>query len=150
VALLTAAVSTYLLVGILTLDVPEGTDFPGPRFFPALLVGVGYVLAVLVTLQYLRAPQPPPAEHDGSVYAWHSDWRSVAWVVGGFTVFAVTLKTLGWILAGALLFWTVARGFGSRRTLFDISLALVVSSVIYLAFGVGLGLSLPSGLIGGW
>ena len=43
----------------------------------------------------------------------------------------------------------MARGFGSRRPLFDISLALLVSSAIYLAFTVGLGLTLPSGILGG-
>ncbi len=148
-ALLMAAFSTYLLVGIVQLDVPKGTDFPGPRFFPGLLAGCGYVLAVLLTLEYLRTPEPPEAEWDGAVYRTHSDWTSVAWTVGGFALFALTLEFLGWILAGALLFWFVARGMGSRRTLFDISLALVMSSAIYLAFDVGLGLSLPSGLLGG-
>ena len=70
-------------------------------------------------------------------------------VVFGFLAFALTLEVLGWILAAALLFWAVARGFGSRRPLFDISLALLVSSAIYLAFTVGLGLTLPSGILGG-
>ena len=73
----------------------------------------------------------------------------MAWTIGGFLLFTITLEFLGWILAGALLFWFVARGMGSRRTLFDVSLALVVSSAIYLAFDVGLGLNLPSGLLGG-
>jgi putative tricarboxylic transport membrane protein len=73
----------------------------------------------------------------------------VIWSVAGFLVFALTIEVLGWILAAALLFWAVARGIGSRRPLFDISLALVLSSAIYLAFSVGLGLNLPSGILGG-
>lgn len=149
-AALLAAFSTYLLLGIVSLEVPEGTDFPGPRFVPGLIAAAGYVLSALLVLQYLRSPEPTEPEHDGRVYQTHSDWSAVAWTVGGFALFSLLLPRLGWILAAALLFWCVARGLGSRRTVFDISLALVVSSVIYLAFDVGLGLNLPSGLLGGW
>lgn len=143
-----AASSTYLLVGILAMEVPEGTDFPGPAFFPGVLAAAGYVLAALLTVHCLRRPEPP-VELSGRTYRTHSDWSAVAWAVGGFLGFALTLEVLGWILAAALLFWAVARGFGSRRTVFDISLALVLSSAIYLAFSAGLGLNLPSGVLGG-
>ena len=77
-----------------------------------------------------------------------TDWQAVAWCIGGFLAFALTIELLGWILAAALLFWCVARGIGSRRPLFDASLALVVSSVIYLLFAMGLGLNLPAGVLG--
>lgn len=148
-AALMAAFSAYLTVGLVQLEIPEGTDFPGPRFFPGLVAAAGYVLAALLVVHYLRTPDTPEAEWDGQRYRSYSDWNSVAWNVGGFALFALTLELLGWILAGALLFWFVARGMGSRRPLFDISLAVVVSSAIYLAFDVGLGLNLPSGLLGG-
>lgn len=143
-----AAFSTYLLVGVLTMEVPEGTDFPGPRFFPTILIVVGYLLALLLTVHYLRHPDPPQETSDQR-YRTFTDWQAVAWCVGGFLVFAVTIEILGWILAAGLLFWCVARGIGSRRPLFDISLALLFSSLIYLAFSQGLGLNLPSGFLGG-
>lgn len=148
-AALMAAFSTYLTVGLLQLQIPDDTDFPGPRFFPGLLAAAGYVLAALLAVHYLRTPEPPEAEPGGQRYRSYSDWSSVAWTVGGFVLFALTLEVLGWLLAAALLFWFVARGMGSRRPLFDLGLALVVSSAIYLAFDVGLGLNLPSGLLGG-
>ncbi|MEX5305142.1 tripartite tricarboxylate transporter TctB family protein [Kocuria sp. CPCC 205258] len=148
VPLLLAAFSTYLLIGILTMEVPEGTDFPGPKFFPGILMVAGYLLAALLVLHYLRSPEHPE-ELSESTYRTHSDWSAVIWSVAGFLVFALTIEFLGWILAAALLFWAVARGFGSTRALFDISLALVLSSAIYLAFSAGLGLNLPSGILGG-
>ncbi|MFI7742214.1 tripartite tricarboxylate transporter TctB family protein [Kocuria rhizosphaericola] len=143
-----AAFSTYLLIGALTMEIPEGTDFPGPTFYPLILTVAGYVLAALLVLHYLRTPEHPE-ELSARTWRTHSDWTAVAWSAGGFLAFALTLELLGWILAAALLFWAVARGFGSRRPLFDISLALLVSSAIYLAFTVGLGLNLPSGILGG-
>ncbi|WP_461189984.1 tripartite tricarboxylate transporter TctB family protein [Arthrobacter sp. Z4-13] len=148
VPLILAAFSTALLVGIFTMEVPEGTDFPGPQFFPGVLVAAGYLIAVLLTLHYLRSPEPVK-DIPGSSRRTYTDWSSVAWCVGGFLAFALTIKLLGWILGAALLFWCVARGMGSKKALFDISAALTLSSVIYLAFGVGLGLVLPSGLLGG-
>jgi putative tricarboxylic transport membrane protein len=147
-SLVMAAFSTYLLFGILTMDVREGVDFPGPRFFPGILMIAGYILAVILALHYLRSPEHPE-ETSTQQYRTFTDWKAVVWAVGGFLVFALTLELLGWIIAGALLFWTVAKGFGSRRPLFDISLALLISSGIYLAFAVGLGLNLPSGILGG-
>ncbi|GAB2609967.1 tripartite tricarboxylate transporter TctB family protein [Kocuria arenosa] len=146
--LIMAAFSSYLLHGILVMEVPEGTDFPGPRFYPGILMVAGYVLAALMVLHYLRSPEPVE-ETTGRTYRTYTDWSALVWAVGGFLLFALTLEFLGWILAAALLFWCVARGVGSQRHLFDISLALTLSSAIYLAFDVGLGLNLPSGILGG-
>ncbi|WP_427869305.1 tripartite tricarboxylate transporter TctB family protein [Leucobacter luti] len=79
------------------------------------------------------------------------DWRSLAWVVGAFLGFALLLKPLGWIIAAALLFWCVARGFGVGRPVHSLIMGLTVASVAYIAFDMLLGLSLPSGLLGfGW
>lgn len=147
VPLVLAGVSTYLVYGMVTMTVPENTDFPGPRFYPLILAVAGYVLALLLALECLRKREH--LEDDDGTHRTYSDWTAVAWLGGGFLVFAVGIEFLGWILAGALLFWCVARGVGSKRPLFDISIALVFSSLIYLAFSVGLGLNLPSGLLGG-
>lgn len=141
-----AAFSLYLLIGVLTMDVGNA-DFPGPRFFPTILAVVGLVLAVIIAAGILRTREHPE-NNSGRTWRFHSDFRSLAWSVGGFWAFAVLLPWLGWILAGALLFWCVARGFGSRRPLFDILLALFMSSLAYLGFGVALGLNLPSGILG--
>ena len=88
-------------------------------------------------------------DHSGRRWRTHSDPAALAWTVGGFFAFSLLLPWLGWILAAALLFWCVARGFGSRRPGFDVILALFMSSAAYLAFDVGLGLNLPSGILGG-
>lgn len=148
---LMVAFSLYLLYGIVTMEVPEGTDFPGPGFFPMILVVLGLVLSALLVLLYLRSPEVPEQRRDadGRPYRTFSDWTAVAWCVGGFLVFTLLLELLGWILAATLLFWCVARGIGSRRPVFDVSLGLLLSSVIYIAFVQGLSLNLPVGFLGG-
>lgn len=167
IAVVLAAFSTYLLVGIFDMDVPSGAAFPGPTFFPALIVAAGYLLSVLLAVFTIKNPDPPKPPHyefeedlDPDVraaaekaaarkYATYSDWSSVVVAISSFLLFALLMEPLGWIIAAAVLFWGMARAMGSRRPLFDISLALVVASLIQLAFGAALGLNLPAGILGG-
>lgn len=178
------AFAVYLIVGIVTMRVPEGTAFPGPQFFPALIAAGLVLFAVLMTVGALRAraaargtaegaPLPPLTTEELEVLAETGagaggtaaagagdaggsapakrvgiDWASLAWIVGGFLGFALTLQWLGWIIGAALLFWCVARGFSSRRALFDLVVGLTASSITYIAFDMLLGLSFPSGVLG--
>lgn len=141
------AFSLYILIGVLTMDVGDA-EFPGPRFFPTIIAAVGLVLAAIIAVEVLRHPEHPES-NSGRTWRFHSDFQALGWSVGGFLAFAVLLPWLGWVLAGALLFWCVARGFGARRPLLDILVALFMSSLAYLAFSVALGLNLPSGILGG-
>ncbi len=169
------AFAGYLATGIVTMRVPEGTAFPGPRFFPALIAGGLTLFAILLAVAALRehrraATQPhdedpailigqgaaggadvdavadgDPAEPARAV---RIDWASLAWVIGSFLVFTLVLPYLGWIIAAALLFWGVARGFGTRRPLVSLVVGLTLSSLVYIAFDMALGMSLPSGVLG--
>lgn len=160
------AFATYLLVGIITMKVPEGTAFPGPQFFPMLITAGLYLFAIVLVVGAVRelradddtaasvsdapvtpasaaAPEEPAVQRTVRV-----DVRSLAWVVGSFLVFALVLNILGWIIAAGLLFWCIARGFGSTRWLFSLVVGLTVSSLSYIAFDMALGMSLPSGILG--
>ena len=79
----------------------------------------------------------------------YSDWKTLGMIVGAVAAFIVALPVLGWILSAAGLFWVVCRALGSRRPLFDLSVSILFSSVIQLAFNAGLGLNLPSGFLEG-
>lgn len=158
----------YLAYGIFVMEIPEGTDFPGPEFFPAIIAGGLALFAVLLTvgavkqkLQTVTAIRTgaivlPPAEDEDEVHLGTGapkkrvglDPASLAWVVGGFLAFSLLLTVLGWIIAAALLFWCVARGFGEKRIVRSLIVGLTVSSISYIAFDMMLGLSLPSGILG--
>lgn len=181
---LLAAFGLYIVIGNITMRVPEGTSFPGPRFFPGLIATGLILFAVLLTLSAVRAflrrdPETEfaasghddfellAAEHDERVgggagvgvaadepgtavpgKAVGVDWRSLAWVVLPFIAFALLLPVLGWIISAGLLFWCVSRAFGLQKPVASLVVGFTVSSIIYIAFDLGLGMSLPSGILG--
>ena len=148
--LVLAAFATYLLVGILGMKVPDSVDFPGPRFFPAIITAVLYALVVVQVINVFRAwARGDLNTTDPDAPAHPFAWGSLAWVVGGFLLFSLLLEFLGWVIGAALLFWCVAQGFGAKKPLMSLIVGLTVSSLAYIAFDMALGLSLPSGILGG-
>lgn len=147
------ALAVYLTVGIVTMDVPDGAESPGPTFFPMLMAAGCYVLAALVALQVIRHPEPPTAteaiDEFGGEHRTFSDWRALGIGIAGFLAFTLLLEPLGWIVAAALLFWSVARALGSRKGLVDVAVAVTLSSAVQVAFSAGLGLHLPAGILTG-
>ncbi|MFI6576172.1 tripartite tricarboxylate transporter TctB family protein [Nocardiopsis sp. NPDC050513] len=157
VAGLVLVIAGYIAVRTAAMPVPPGTQPPGPRFFPTLvaifMAGTGVALAFQVLRRPARAPGARAEAGDGAAQDVHAgmrvDWRTVGIVVGSLTVFILLLQPVGWLLSAAFVFYGVSYAMGSRRLLFDAVLSLVFSSVIQLAFVAGLGLSLPSGILGG-
>lgn len=187
------AIAVTLLVGTFTMNI-RGNAAPGPTFFPLLVSGLLFLVAVGLLIIVLReSPDEPEPEHwhrpdiseemlrtfggniellarhgdtlaalsndrsddapstpgaDDRDTAQPIDWRTVGFCVGAVVLFVLTLQILGWILAASLLFWIMARAFGSRRPLFDVGVALLMASIVQLLFVAGLGLSLPSGFVG--
>lgn len=144
------AFAGYLAFGIVTMDVPEGTSFPGPGFFPGIIAAGLTLFAALLVARAVRDARSAPREEAGSEEAKRVgvDWRSLAWIVGGFAAFIALLKVLGWIIGAGLLFWAIARGFGERRHLMSLIVGFTTSSLAYIAFDMLLGMSLPSGILG--
>lgn len=152
--LLLLAFAGYLLVSMLLMDVPASVDFPGPRFFPALITAGLFLLAGLDIVASLRRCPVAPAEPEkpaGQAAKAHQDssLRGLSWCIAGFIFFILTLNFLGWILAAGLLFWAVAIGFSAKSYLRTLLAGLTLSSLTYLIFGLGLGLVLPNGFLGG-
>ncbi|MET0864620.1 MAG: tripartite tricarboxylate transporter TctB family protein [Nakamurella sp.] len=93
-------------------------------------------------------PDVPPGRQPWPRNAF-SDWRALGTVLVSLVLFIALLRPAGWIIAAALLFWGVSYALGARRPIFDASVALVMSSLIQLIFGAGLGLNLPAGFLEG-
>ncbi|UBQ01953.1 MULTISPECIES: tripartite tricarboxylate transporter TctB family protein [unclassified Curtobacterium] len=168
------AFAVYLVVGIVTMEVPAGTAFPGPAVFPGLVAAALLLLAALLVVRSVRTARGRRAAAVGAlpepgvdtVEAVHTvdgtgtgtgtetpravrvDWRSLAWVVLSFAGFALLLGVLGWIVGAGLLFLGVAKGLGAPGWLRPLVVGLTVSAISYIAFDMLLDLSLPSGIVG--
>ncbi|MFE1167024.1 tripartite tricarboxylate transporter TctB family protein [Nocardiopsis sp. NPDC058789] len=166
VGLLVIGVGAFLGAQTMAMHVPDTSTGPGPQLFPGLVSGLMLVLGALLIVQVAREPAVPPTDADPDAEsagivgelvegrearrtATHSDWRTVGLVLGAVVAFTLLLQPLGWLLSGALLFFGVSTAFGGRRSLFEAAVALVYSAVVQLAFVAGLGLNLPSGILGG-
>lgn len=46
-----------MTVGVVTMQVPEGTAWPGPQFFPTIVVAFLYLVGIALAIDVLRHPQ---------------------------------------------------------------------------------------------
>lgn len=160
------ALAVFLTVGTITMEVPEGSGAPGPRFFPIIISAFLYLQAVLLTIDVLRhppLPQPREAEvsramledlggieHQPSGAATDAiDWSAVAMVLGSLVVFVLLLEPVGWLICADALFWAISHALGSKRPQFDIVVSALVAATVQLSFSAGLGLNLPAGILEG-
>ncbi|MBV1777533.1 tripartite tricarboxylate transporter TctB family protein [Paeniglutamicibacter sp. ABSL32-1] len=139
----------FLMAAIHTIQILRTRRFPhadseghNPDFSSDMLGDLGDTEGKSI----YRPTAPPSATGKRKAY---SDWKTLGTVIGGVAAFIVALPVLGWILSAAGLFWVVCRALGSKRPLFDISISILFSAVIQLAFNAGLGLNLPSGFLEG-
>lgn len=160
IAALVFALAVYLTVGLFTMDVPESAQPPGPKFYPTILAIGAYLLAVLLAVDTLRRPEPDEpvidphldeetAQATAAAAEAPRDPKAVGIAVAAFLAFSLVLEPLGWILSAALLFWVISWALGAKRPLLGLGVGLILSSAVQVAFSMGLGLTLPSGLLGG-
>ena len=108
----------------------------GPEVMPVVIaVGLG-LLAIGNLIDALRGNLPRES----------ADPKAVWLILGGLALLiAIIGLGGGFILATSALFVTTSAAFGRRAILADSIIALMMSTLIYLAFDRLLTLSLPSG-----
>jgi len=109
----------------------------GPEVMPVVIaIGLG-LLAIGNLIDALRGNLPPRES---------ADPKAVWLILAGLALLIVIIGLGGgFILATSALFVTTSAAFGRRALLADTVIALVMSTLIYLAFDRLLTLSLPSG-----
>lgn len=130
-----------LLVSAQDIDISPAVVLLGPRLFPSI-VAIGLILLGVLTIASALAGSQDTAPADGPV---ENDWPAFLTAMAGPVLFLLTVETLGFAVAAALLFASVSRAFGSRRPAIDLALGLVIGGLILLVFSHGLGLALPAG-----
>lgn len=140
---LTAVLGLVAVWGAFTIEAPPNATRPGPGAFPGAVGALLLLTAVCMSLVNLRNQG---SGKDASPFAWFES-RPVLLVLAGLVVHTALLEFVGWLLAGALLFWVVAYAFGARAYLRDAIVALSMSAAVQVGFSLGLGLNLPGGFL---
>jgi len=109
----------------------------GPEVMPVVIaIGLG-ILAIANLIDALRGNLPARES---------ADPRAVWLILAGLALLiAIIGLGGGFILATSALFVTTSAAFGRRAILIDLAIALVMTTLIYLAFDRLLTLSLPAG-----
>jgi len=156
VGLASVGLGIFLAVGSLTIELGSGYDRIGPRFFP-YLVAAGLMLTggwlALSSVKrgdggasaFLSAKAVAKADVETT-----ADKLPLLWIGAGLLSSVVLFEMAGFILSSSVLFWMVARSFRSQRPIRDLGVAVVLSTLVYVAFTRGLGLVLPAGVLGWW
>jgi len=120
----------------------------GPNFMPGV-VGVGIILLGLWLAFEAFTGGWRNAGEQTEVF----ERNPFLWVSAGLFAHMVLIGWAGFVIAGSVLFVCVARGFGSRRLIRDLSIGIVLALGVYLFFVKLLNVNLPAGwlapLLGG-
>lgn len=130
------------------------TDFAtrgpiGPKAVPVIVAALLVVTGALLALDVLRGGHGEAEGGEDIDLSHGTDWKTVGIVVAAFLGNALLIETLGWAISGALLFFFVAYGLGSRRYVRDIAISLAMSFGSFYLFALGLGITMPPGLLDG-
>ena len=131
----------------------------GPRDIPMMVGAILALLGFALAWQGWRARSAsrPTAGMDapGSMLdpsgtgGGAADWLPLAAIAIGLIQQILLFELLGFVPTAAILFFCVAYGFGSRKYLRDIGIAIGLALVAYVGFVHLLGLHLPAGILGG-
>ena len=138
IALAVIALGTYLAIATYLLPDVGGYAQVGPRVFPSIVAAGLLICGGLLMYEALHGGFSARVEEDVDPF----DGRSFAWTSVGVLGQLLAVGVIGFILASTWLFAAVARAFGSRRTLRDVLVGLVLATALYLLFTEVLSLSL--------
>jgi putative tricarboxylic transport membrane protein len=120
----------------------------GPNFIPAVVAAAIILLGLWLGFEAFTGGWRDAAEHDGVFEA-----SPFLWISAGLFAHMALIGWAGFVIAGTVLFVGVARGFGSRRLVRDLSIGLALALGIFVFFVKLLNVNLPAGwlapLLGG-
>ena len=138
---LVIALTLAAVAGVLVWDanqLPSSTGYGmGPQVMPIVIASGLGILAIGNLIDALRGNLPPRES---------ADPKAVLLILAGLALLiAIIGLGGGFILATTALFVTTSAAFGRRAIIADLVIALVLTTLIYLAFDRLLTLSLPAG-----
>lgn len=147
VSLAFLALGSFVIYGTTDIAETQGYSQIGPRLFP-YIIGIGMSLCgAALGWQALNGGwRNVPMDIEGHQAP---DRMSFVIISLGIVLHMMLIGWAGFILASALMFVLIARGFGSRRAVRDLLIGVALTTAAFLVFTLGLGLRLPAGPFGG-
>jgi putative tricarboxylic transport membrane protein len=150
VALFLGALGLLIIVSALLLPESRIVRGPvGPAAVPVVVGGLLVVVSVFLAVDVRRGGRGEPEGGEDIELGGGTDWRTVALLAAAFLSNAFLIEPLGWPISGAILFWGCAFALGSRHYVRDAAIALVLGVGSWYLFVLGLGISLPVGILEG-
>lgn len=115
---------------------------PGAGFWPAIVAAVVVVLCVVLLFT-------PHVDSDSNQPLEKRQWRLLAFAIIPLLLFAPLMLVVGTPLAAAMLAFYSLKLLHGCSTRYSLLWAVILSVAVYLIFILGLGISLPVGLIFG-
>ncbi|HET6967097.1 MAG TPA: tripartite tricarboxylate transporter TctB family protein [Ornithinibacter sp.] len=127
----------------------SSNDPVGPRALPFVIGAALLLISVLYALDVARGGVGEAEAGEDVELGVPSDWRTVGILAGAFVVNALLIERLGWVISGALLFAMSAYALGNRHHVRGLAIGVAMSLATFYAFAIGLGVTLPAGILQG-
>jgi putative tricarboxylic transport membrane protein len=144
ISLAVLALGIAMAVGTTRLSAAGGYARIGPNAAPAVVAGGLILLGIWLLYETLsggwRSAIPHEAAGEHRFYA-----GAFIWVSAGLFAQMLLIHRAGFVLAQAVLFTCVARGFASTRPIRDFAIGLALALGVFLFFIKFLNVNLPAG-----
>lgn len=139
------ALGVFSLVRAGSINEPITAGSMGPRALPYLVGAALVVSGLAVTAAVLRGHRGEAEQGEDVADHDHTDWLTVALLVGLLLVHIFLIVPAGWPIAAALLFGGCAIVLGAKPRWRALVIGLLLALVLQAAFSGGLGVALPPG-----
>lgn len=133
---------------IVAFRLPEAGGYAriGPNFMPRVVAAGLVVLGLWLLGEVFTGGWRESTPDDAFERGEHPFVPSAfLWVTAGLLAQMALVQTAGFVLAGAVMFACVARGFGSKRIVRDLAIGFALGLLVYLFFVKFLNVGLPAG-----
>ncbi|EAP98311.1 putative integral membrane protein [Janibacter sp. HTCC2649] len=127
----------------------SSNDPIGPKPMPILLGALLIIIAIFYAIDISRGGQGEAEEGEDIDLTTGVDWRTIGLLIAAFSLNAVLIEPLGWVISGALLFAGSAYALGNRHHVRGLVFGVILSLATFYAFAIGLGVNLPAGILQG-
>jgi len=140
------ALGLFALTTALNLPSAGGYSGIGPNAIPVAVSGALVALGAWLLVEVFTGGWRARISDDPLERGEHAfNTPAFAWVSVGLLAQMVLIHRAGFVLAAAVVFTCVARGFGSARPARDAMIGLVLGLVVFLFFVKFLNVGLPAG-----